>query len=132
MPHKQKLSPEMNKCIDVCLDCYGTCQQTAITHCLPLGGDYVEPEHFRLMMDCAEICRSAAALMLNGSPFHPQTCEICAQICRACADSCRNLSEMEDCVRICEECAELCEHMAASGGGRQPAKESRQAERRMQ
>ena len=58
-------SAEMDACIRACLECYRVCQETATGHCLETGGRHVEPEHFRLMLSCAEVCRTAAALMLD-------------------------------------------------------------------
>lgn len=115
MPHQTTLNPEMQDCIEACLDCYRTCQQMALTHCLQQGGKHVEPEHFRLMLDCAEICRTSAHLMLNNSPFHTATCGTCAEVCRACAESCEKLDGMEDCAKVCEQCAQSCERMAGHG-----------------
>lgn len=127
MPHQMNSNPQMDECIQACLDCYRSCLQTASQHCLEMGGKHTEPEHFRLMLDCAEICRSSAAFMLNGSPFHHQTCGVCAEVCEACARSCAAIGEMDDCVRACEHCADLCRQMAASGGmrGKQAASETR-------
>jgi hypothetical protein len=47
------LSPEMQKCIDICLDCHKTCLGMAMNHCLETGGEHAAPAHFRLMMACA-------------------------------------------------------------------------------
>jgi len=116
MPHKP-ISPALDECIRLCLDCYRSCQQTAAMHCLELGGKHVEPQHFRLMLSCAEVCRASAALMLNNSPEHHLQCGVCAELCRACAQSCREIGDMDDCVAACEACAESCERMAAGGGG---------------
>lgn len=124
MPHKTALSAAMSQCIAHCLACSTACQQTALLHCLEAGGKHVEPEHFRLMLDCAEICRASAALMSSGSAFHTDLCRLCAQICRACAASCAGLDDMEDCVQACERCAASCEAMAAQAppaGSRQRA-----------
>lgn len=63
-----QISPEMQDCIDECLRCYQTCLGMAMTHCLEQGGKHVEPGHFRLMMACAEICRTSANFMLIGTP----------------------------------------------------------------
>lgn len=114
---REQISAELNECIRVCLDCYRTCQQTAAVHCLELGGKHVEPQHFRLMLSCAEVCRTAAALMLNNSPQHHLQCAVCAEICRQCAESCREIGDMDECVAACEACEESCQRMAASGGG---------------
>jgi hypothetical protein len=118
MPHHE-MSAELDACIRACLDCYRSCQQTAAVHCLEMGGRHVEPDHMRLMLDCAEICRTSAALMLNQSRFHERLCGVCAEVCRACADSCRGIGDMDDCVQACERCAESCERMAGVGGGQQ-------------
>lgn len=130
--HHTPASAEMTACIQACLDCYRHCQGTALTHCLELGGEHVDPAHFRLMIDCAEACRAAAALMINDSPYHAESCGLCAKICRDCAASCRALGDMEECVRACEACAEECEAMAAQGGKRAPRSASRSASARAQ
>lgn len=59
-----RLDPEMQARIDECLRCFQTCLGTAMTHCLEQGGRHVELTHFRLLMACAEICRTAAHFML--------------------------------------------------------------------
>lgn len=107
-------SAEMKNCIDDCIRCYQTCQQMAMNHCLELGGRHVEPEHFRSMIACAEICRTAADFMLGSSPFQGQTCAVCAQVCEACARSCEEVGDMDECVQACRQCAESCRRMAAA------------------
>ena len=61
------MSPKMQACIDECLRCYQTCLGMASNHCLEVGGRHVEPAHFRLMLACAETCRTSAHLMLIGT-----------------------------------------------------------------
>ena len=111
MPHTQP-AHDLSDCIKSCLVCWRTCRQTALTHCLPLGGAHVEPEHFRLMLDCAAACEAAATLMANGSRYHSAYCALCAEICRACAASCETLGDMDACVHVCLECAARCDAMA--------------------
>lgn len=110
-------SAEMQKCIDDCIRCYQTCLQMAMNHCLEMGGKHVEPQHFRLMINCGEICRTAADFMLSSSPLHAQTCAVCAQVCQACAQSCEQVGDMDECVQACRQCAESCRKMA--GGAQQ-------------
>lgn len=107
---------ELDECIRLCLDCYRSCEQTFAGHCLEQGGRHVEPGHARLMLSCAEVCRTAAALMLHRSPQHALQCGVCAELCRQCARSCREVGGMDDCVAACEACAESCERMAAEAG----------------
>lgn len=104
---------DLQTCIEECLRCYQTCLDTAMGHCLEQGGRHVAPEHFRLMMSCAEICRSSAHIMLTGSNQHQKSCAACAEICTACAEDCAKLDGMKDCVTACLRCAESCRKMAA-------------------
>jgi hypothetical protein len=107
----------MQQCIDECLHCYRTCMQTAMNHCLETGGPHVEPEHFRLMMNCAEICRTSADFMLSSSPLHARICSACAEVCDACADSCEQIGDMDECVQACRSCAQSCHQMAGGQMG---------------
>ena len=106
-------SENMQKCIDECLRCYSVCLGMAMHHCLEVGREHVEPKHFRLMMACAEICRTAAHFMLIGSEHHRHTCAECAEICDECARDCERLGDMQECVDACRRCAESCRRMAA-------------------
>ncbi|HEX2763901.1 MAG TPA: four-helix bundle copper-binding protein [Allosphingosinicella sp.] len=107
------LSDETRSCIESCLACSTTCLSDAIGHCLHKGGRHTEPTHFNLMLDCAEICRTAANFMARGSDHHSHICRECAEICRACAASCEALGDMQECVEACRRCADECEKMAA-------------------
>lgn len=104
---------EMRACTEACLSCYRTCLGMASDHCLPAGGKHVEPQHFRLMLACAEICRTSAHFLLLGLPEHRSTCRTCAEVCQACAASCATVGGMDDCVAECRRCAEMCREMAA-------------------
>jgi hypothetical protein len=99
-------------CIDACTGCAQTCLDAALNHCLERGGEHVAPPHFRLMMDCAEICQLSARLQLGSSEFAEEFCALCAQVCLACADSCDALEGMDDCAQACRDCARSCETMS--------------------
>jgi hypothetical protein len=106
-------SEEMTRCIETCLACYRTCTSMAMNHCLEMGGEHVQPNHFRLMMACAEICRTSAHFMLIGTPHHKHTCRECAEICAECAANCERIGNMDECVATCRACADSCRRMAA-------------------
>ena len=106
--------PQLQTCIVDCLECYSLCKQEAMNHWLEADGRHIDPEHFRLMEDCAEICRTAAALMLGSSAFSAQLCALCADVCDACAESCEQVGGLEVCARACRGCAQSCRRMAAS------------------
>jgi len=103
----------MQSCIDTCSHCHATCLQTAMVHCLSVGGKHVEASHFRLMMNCAELCQTSANFMLSESAFHVNLCGICADVCEACATSCEAVGGMEECAKACRECVVSCRKMAA-------------------
>jgi hypothetical protein len=75
----------------------------------------VEPEHLRLMLNCAELCHTAANFMLSRIGLHSIVCVACAEVCTACADSCEDVGDMDECVQACRRCAKECQSM-----GRQP------------
>jgi hypothetical protein len=104
--------PDMQDCIDACTNCHQACLQMAMTHCLQMGGGHVAPNHFRLMMDCAEICALSARLQLSDSPYSSRVCAMCADVCHDCALSCMELDGMEECVRACEHCERSCRAIA--------------------
>jgi MinD superfamily P-loop ATPase len=84
-----------------------------MNHCLEAGGPHVAAEHFRLLMNCAEICQTSANFQLSSSQFHSQVCGVCSEICAACALDCEKIGGMADCVDACKACAESCRQMAA-------------------
>lgn len=112
------MNEQMQSCIQECLDCHRICLQT-VTHCLEKGGRYAEPDHIRLLLDCAEICQTSANFMLRGSDLHPMTCEVCAEICAECADDCERFeddAQMQSCAAACRSCSEMCQTMAEEAG----------------
>lgn len=109
----QHHSPEMQACIEACLRCHRTCLGMAMNHCLQAGGKHVAPDHFKLMIACAELCRTSADVMLIGTDLHKHVCRACAEVCEACAASCEGLDGMEECVQACRHCAQSCREMAA-------------------
>lgn len=105
----------MQQAVTEALTCHRICEET-ITHCLRTGGRHAEPDHIRLMMDCADICRTVADFMTRGSPFSAGLCALCADVCEACAINCESFgsdSEMQACAQACRRCAQSCRAMAA-------------------
>lgn len=112
MTHQISQNPDMQECIEACKTCHDVCLQMALTYCLRAGGKHVEEEHFRLMINCSEICQTAANFMLSNSPLHDAICAACAEVCDACARSCEQIGDMDECAQACRRCAESCEDMA--------------------
>ena len=107
------------QCIRKCLDCYQVCTNYAMNFCLEHGGRHVEPGHYRLMINCADICSTAAKFMLSGSDLHAKVCAVCADVCEACAQSCEDVGQMDECVKTCRDCAVVCLQMAAAAADKQ-------------
>ncbi len=104
-------SSTMEQCIDTCLACHRACTE-ALGRCLACGGDHVASEHLNLLLDCAEVCRTSANLMMRGSERHGMTCGVCAQVCEDCAKECDD-SDHADCADACRACADSCKVMAS-------------------
>ena len=116
LSQQMNLTAEMLGCIKYCTNCHSLCTVTAM-HCLHLGGPHAAPEHIRLLLDCAQICRTSADFMLRGSPLHERTCGVCAEVCQQCAEDCERVGggdqQMKQCADACRRCAESCRKMAA-------------------
>jgi len=106
---------QMQDCKELCSSCRTHCQETLVRHCLQMGGEHVAPDHVKLMLDCIDICQTAADFMDRESALHAYVCEACARVCDACADSCEKIDgdEMKKCAEVCRKCAESCRHMSS-------------------
>ena len=100
-------------CIQTCQECQVTCAQTLTDHCLQQGGDHVEQQHVKMMLDCIAACVACVDFVSRNSNHHALYCKACAEICRACAESCEKVGGMEQCVEACRTCAQTCDSMAA-------------------
>lgn len=109
--HQSRMESPMQDAIKACLDCHNMCLRMATGYCLERGGRHVEQEHFRLMLNCAELCQTSANFMLSDSPLHSRVCLICAETCEACAKSCEQVGDMRECVEECQSCAKSCRTM---------------------
>ena len=114
--HKTQLhlKDDIQRCIEACSSCHDDCLE-AVPHCLSMGGAHAEPGHVRLLLDCAEICQTAASFMLRHSDLHERTCLVCADVCDACATACERFDDprMKSCAASCRECADACRRTAA-------------------
>lgn len=110
---KTSMESALTDCIATCAECHETCEQMIFSHCLEMGGKHVQPDHLKLMADCAQICLTAADFMIRKSPRHGLVCRVCAEICEACAKDCESIGDMDECVGVCQRCAASCREMAA-------------------
>ena len=111
-------SEQMLVCIQNCQDCHRACLQT-LAYCMKQGGEHARPEHLPLLMDCADICLTAASFMIRGSDLHTHTCAACAAVCGRCAEECDAMSDdlrMKAVADTCRHCAESCGAMSRGVG----------------
>jgi len=111
MPHDQ-----FKSCIDACNACATACGHCAAS-CLAEKDVQRMAHCIQLDIDCAEICRLAAAYMARGSDLAGPICETCAEVCDACATECEHHKAMEhcrQCAEACRRCAAECRRMAST------------------
>lgn len=101
-------------CIDACYQCAAACDHCA-SACLGEDDVKMMARCIALDMDCAEICRMAAAFMARNSEFAQQIAKLCADICEACGEECakHQAGHCQECAQACKRCAEECRKMAA-------------------
>jgi hypothetical protein len=115
MMHGHEIGPEMREAIQNCQECHSIC--TEITaYSVAQGGNYADPDHVGLLLDCSQMCAASEDFMLRLSHFHGPVCGVCADICLRCADSCERVGpadrRMKQCADVCRRCAVTCRRMA--------------------
>jgi len=95
-----------NECATACLQCATACLQEAdpkpMTRCIALD------------LECADICRLAAASLARDSAHTQAICVLCATACRGCAEECgkHGMDHCKRCAEACERCEQTCLAMA--------------------
>lgn len=99
-------------CIEACYACAAACDNCS-TACLQEDDVKMMARCIALDMDCAEICRTAAAFMGRGSGSAVAVCRLCADICTACANECgrHDMDHCQACAAACRHCAQACRLM---------------------
>lgn len=110
-PLRRHSDSPMQEAIQACLDCNRVCMDTVFLH-LNRGGANLDADQFRMLLNCAEMCRTSASFMQRGSPLHGRVCSVCAEVCEACVDSCAQAEGLGECIEMCRTCAKSCRSMA--------------------
>lgn len=107
MPHES-----MQACIEACNECATACGHCA-SACLQESDVKSLARCIALDVDCAEICRTAAAFMGRDSESAAAICAACADVCEACAEECErhDMDHCRECATACRACAEECRRM---------------------
>ncbi len=107
---------DIEQCIENCVNCHRICLEVTALHFRGEAPKSMPEATVRLLIDCAEICRTSADFMIRGSELHPHTCRACAVVCHRCAEACDRMGDdphMAACVEACRRCAETCREMSA-------------------
>jgi hypothetical protein len=120
MTQSQSLQSQFQSCIEACQACADACDACA-SLCLKEPDVGAMAKCIALDMDCAQVCRLAAAYMSRGSEFSPATCELCADVCDACGEECakHTMSHCQECAQACWRCVKECRAMASPVAGLQ-------------
>jgi hypothetical protein len=106
-------------CIEACNECAIACDHCSVA-CLAEPDPKPMARCIELDIDCAQICRLAAAFMARGSEMAEVVCAACAEVCEACGEECarHDMEHCKRCAEACRRCAAECRRMAGSGAAR--------------
>jgi hypothetical protein len=111
-----EMGRQNEQCIEDCQQCHRVCLET-MTHYLEADSIQTQTDRVRLLLDCAEVCQTAANFMIRNSALHLSICSSCADICLRCAEACEQYGDderMKACADACRRCAESCQLMVAN------------------
>ncbi|MFF1277992.1 four-helix bundle copper-binding protein [Streptomyces marokkonensis] len=114
-PATEPMSQEMQDCVHACMSCHGVCEET-MSSCLQMGGQ-ARMQIMRALMDCSEMTRMCADMMMRRSPLANEMCMMCAQACDMGAEACMSMPDddrMTRCAESCRRCSEMCRAMAGA------------------
>ena len=100
----QKMSSEMQQCIEACRECQKSCAALETS-----GG--IDSKTIQSAKDCAEICQTCSSFVLRESRFAAEIRKFCAEVCKSCAAACDKNSHgsiAKECAAACRRCAEAC------------------------
>jgi len=106
---------QYESCIEACNECANACDMCTAS-CLQEDDVKMMARCIALDIDCAQLCRLAAATMARGSEAAKIICEACAALCDMCAEECgkHQMQHCQDCAAACRKCADECRRMAAA------------------
>lgn len=101
-------------CIEACIECWVACEVCSDA-CLDESNLEKMVRCIRFDRDCAEICRTTAAVMMRNGELSAEMARACAEACDRCAEECEkhDHDHCRRCAEACRRCAEECRKMAA-------------------
>lgn len=107
------LSQIAEECLLACNACAAACLECA-SSCLKEGDPKAMVRCIELDMQCADVCRLAAASIARGDEHLRAVCSLCAQVCVDCANECGKhaMAHCQRCADSCQRCVDACARMA--------------------
>jgi hypothetical protein len=104
---QQTSDERFSSCIDACNAAANVCEWTA-SLCLQEISTRPSGRCVSFTLDCAEVCRLTANLLLRYSHLTTAMCFACIEACEACVDECGRFEGVhyERCVARCKGCIE--------------------------
>ncbi len=102
----QQLAPALAACVQACEEVHDACEY-GVRDVLKKSTVYADVQHIGILLDCAQMARTARDFVLRQSELHDVACHACAEVCLACARKCFALGET-GIVEVCHRCAALC------------------------
>ncbi|OPJ58179.1 hypothetical protein CLORY_37430 [Clostridium oryzae] len=99
-------------CIDACEKCAQTCYE-CFEACINEPDLNTRRNCVKMLIECARICETSAALMSMNGMLAIEQCKMCADICDSCEKECRLYQDehCQKCADVCRICASECRRM---------------------
>ncbi|GLW96590.1 four-helix bundle copper-binding protein [Microtetraspora sp. NBRC 16547] len=118
MKQEKKITPEMQKCIDRCMEVHSICEQT-MTHCLQQGGKHADMAMMGALMDCSDMTRMCGDMMMRQSPMAMDLAAMCAQAADRCAEMATSVGGGDP---MMKKCADACREFSRTARAVAPAR----------
>lgn len=106
------LTQRENESLRACNECATACLQCAYA-CLKEEDPKAMLACITFDLECADICRFAAASIARGDKHVKSVCALCIEICQSCATECSEhaMDHCQRCAIACKHCVDACRSM---------------------
>lgn len=106
------LTQRENESLRACNECATACLQCAYA-CLKEEDPKAMLVCITFDLECADICRFAAASIARGDKHVKSVCALCIEICQSCATECSEhaMDHCQRCAIACKHCVDACRSM---------------------
>lgn len=103
---------KFHHCINTCAKCAQACYECFYAS-LNEQDLHARKKYANILMECAMICQTTAAVLSMNGLYYRQFCQLCAEICEKCALECISFADdsCQHCSDICRSCAICCRNL---------------------